>query len=136
MVASNLSLKPCRKTQQGFHARKSVAAQRGKLFPPGKMFPRSAARLPRLGKCSCAPRQGFPVWENVPHEPGKVFPLGKMFPTSAARFSHYSHPENFHRLMCSPVLRAYAIPAYMLFSMSTIKSGASELKFRRPVYPT
>ncbi len=177
MVASKLSLKPCRKTQQGFHARKSIAAKRGEVSPPGKMFPRSAARFSRLGKCSCAARrgfpawenvaaergkvfppgkmflrsaarfsrsgkcspragQGFPVWENVPHERGKVFPLGKVFPTSAARFSHYSHPENFHRLMCSPVLRAYAIPAYMLFSMSTIKSGASELKFRRPVYPT
>ena len=136
MVASNLSLKPCRKTQQGFHARKSVAAQRGKVFLLGKMFLRSAARFPRLGKCSRGARQGFPARENVPHERGKVFPLGKVFPTSAARFSHYSHPENFHRLMCSPVLRAYAIPAYMLFSMSTIKSGASELKFRRPVYPT
>ena len=136
MVASKLSLKPCRKTQQGFHARESVAAERGEVSPLGKTFPTSAARFSRSGKCSPRAGQGFPVWENVPHERSKVSPLGKMFLRSAARFSHYSHPENFHRLMCSPVLRAYAIPAYMLFSMSTIKSGASELKFRRPVYPT
>ena len=136
MAASKLSLKPCCKTRRGFPAWENVPAERGEVSPLGKTFPTSAARFPRLGKRSPRAGQGFPVWENVPHERGKVFPLGKVFPTSAARFSHYSHPENFHRLMCSPVLRAYAIPAYMLFSMSTIKSWASELKFRRPVYPT
>ena len=86
MVASKLSLKPCRKTQQGFHARKSIAAKRGEVSPLGKTFPTSAARFPRLGKCSCAARQGFPAWKNVPRKPSKVFPLGKVFPTSAARF--------------------------------------------------
>ena len=121
---------------QAFPAWENVPHERGKFFPPGKMFPTSRARFSRLGKCSPRARQGFPAWENVPHERGKVFPPGKVFPTSVARFSHYSHPENFHRLACSPVWRAYAIPAYMLFSMSTIKSGASELKFRRSVYPT
>ena len=135
-AASKLSLKPCRKTQQGFHARKSIAAKRGEVSPLGKTFPTSAARFPRLGKCSCAARQGFPAWKNVPRKPSKVFPLGKVFPTSAARFSHYSHPENFHRLACSPVWRAYAIRPYMLFSMTTIKSGALEPKFRCSVYPT
>ena len=85
MVASKLSLKPCRKTQQGFHARKSIAAKRGEVSPLGKTFPTSAARFPRLGQCSCAARQGFPAWKNVPRKPSKVFPLGKVFPTSAAR---------------------------------------------------
>ena len=86
-AASKLSLKPCRKTQQGFHARKSVAAQRGKVFPPGKVFLRSAARFFRPGKCSCAARQGFPNRKNVPHEPGKLFLTGKMSLGNRARFS-------------------------------------------------
>ena len=87
MAASKLSLKPCRKTQQGFHARKSVAAQRGKVFPPGKVFLRSAASFSRLGKCSCAARQGFPARENVPRKPSKVFPPGEMSLGNRARFS-------------------------------------------------
>ena len=122
--------------RRGFPAWENVPHERGEVSPLGKTFPTSAARFSRSGKCSPRAGQGFPVWENVPHERSKVSPLGKMFLRSAARFSHYSHPENFHRLACSPVWRAYVIPAYMLFSMSTIKSGASELKFRRPVYPT
>ncbi len=86
-AASKLSLKPCRKTQQGFHARKSVAAQRGKVFPPGKVFLRSAASFSHSGKCSCAARQGFSARESVPAQRGKVFPPGKVFLRSAARFS-------------------------------------------------
>ena len=87
-AASKLSLKPCRKTQQGFHARKSVAAQRGKVSMPVKVLPRSAARFSHQGKCSCAARQAFPTRENVPHEPGKLFPPGKTFPWNRASFSH------------------------------------------------
>ena len=86
MAASNLSLKPCRKTQQGFHARKSVAAKRSKVSMPVKVLPRSAARFSHQGKCSCAARQAFPAWENVPAERGKVSSLGKTFLRSAARF--------------------------------------------------
>ena len=85
-AVSILSLKACRAARQGFPAWENVPAQRGKVFLLGKMFLRSAARFPRLGKCSCAARQGFPARENVPPEPSKLFPPGKMFPTSRARF--------------------------------------------------
>ena len=87
IAVSKLSLKPCRAAQQGFHARKSVAAKRSKVSMLVKVLPRSAARFPRSGKRSPRARQGFPVRENVPHERGKVFPLGKTFPRNRARFS-------------------------------------------------
>ena len=87
-TAANIwSLKACRAARQGFSAWENVPAERGKVFPPGKMFLRSAARFSRPGKCSRGARQGFPAWENVPAQRGKLFPLGKTFPTSAARFS-------------------------------------------------
>ena len=88
IAASKLSLKPCRAARQGYHARKSVAAKRSKVFLLGKMLPRSAARFSCSGKCSRGARQGFPAWENVAAERGKVFPPGKTFPGNRARFSH------------------------------------------------
>ena len=86
-AASILSLKACRAARQGFPAWENVPAQRGKVSPPGKTFPRNRASFSRLGKCSPRAGQGFPAWENVPHEPGKVSPPGKMFPWNRARFS-------------------------------------------------
>ena len=46
MVASKLSLKPCRGTQQGFYALGNVAAERGEVFTLLEVLPRSAARFP------------------------------------------------------------------------------------------
>ena len=85
-AASKLSLKACRGVRQAFPARENVPHEPGKVSPPGKMFPTSAARFSRPGKCSLRAGQGFPARENVPLEPSKVFPLGKTFPTSRARF--------------------------------------------------
>ena len=48
MTAANiLSLKACRGTQQAFPARKSVAAERSKVFPLGKVLPQNAASFSR-----------------------------------------------------------------------------------------
>ena len=48
MTATSIpSLKACRKTQQGFQARKSVAAERSKLFPLVKVLPQNAASFSR-----------------------------------------------------------------------------------------
>ena len=63
------------RARRGFPAWENVPAQRGKVFPLGKMFLGNRARFSRLGKCSPRARQGFPAWESVPHERGKVFPL-------------------------------------------------------------
>ena len=65
-AASKLSLKACRGTQQGFPARKSVAAERSKVSMLVKVLPQSA--------------EGFPTRENLPLEPSKLFPPGEMFP--------------------------------------------------------
>ena len=45
IAASKLSLKPCRAAQQGFHARKSVAAKRSKVSMPVEVLPQNAARF-------------------------------------------------------------------------------------------
>ena len=87
IAASKLSLKPCRAAQQGFHARKSVAAKRSKVSMPVEVLPRSAARFSRLGKRSPETEQGFPTRGNVPRKPSKVFPPGEMFLGNRARFS-------------------------------------------------
>ena len=86
-AVSILSLKACRAARQGFPAWENVPAQRGKVSPPGKTFPRNRASFSRLGKCSPRAGQGFPAWENVPHEPGKVSPPGEMSLGNGARFS-------------------------------------------------
>ena len=79
-AASKLSLKACRGTQQAFPARKSIAAERSKVFPLVKVLPQNAARFSRSGKRSPETEQAFPTRENVPLKPSKLFPLGKMFP--------------------------------------------------------
>ena len=74
-------------TEQGFPAWESVPAERGKVFPPGKVSLGNRASFSRPGKCPSETEQGFPARGNVPRKPSKVFPPGEMFLGNRARFS-------------------------------------------------